>query len=575
MKLTGAQALIKSLEMEQVEVMFGLPGGAILPVYDPLIDSSIRHILVRHEQGAGHMASGYAWATGRPGVAMVTSGPAATNIVTPLCDAYMDSVPVVVITGQVAYSALGTDAFQEADTVGITMPITKHNWLITDPNDIPRVVREAFHVATTGRPGPVLVDLPKDIANAPMDWYWPEKVDLPGYKPNVKGHPKQIKDAARLIQDARRPVIYAGGGIIKAGASRVLQELAEVTGIPVVTTLMGRGAIPDEHPLCLGMPGMHGNYTAVTAMQKADLLVTLGARFDDRVTGKVAAFAPHAKVIHVDIDPAELGKVRHADVPIVGDLRTVIEEMVKAVRSEHQKSDKPDLDAWMAEVGTWQREFPLKYSQEEGGPLKPQFVIERLRENTPDDCVLVSGVGQHQMWASQLWKFKQPNTWVNSGGLGTMGYAVPAAVGAKVGRPDRMVWAIDGDGCFQMTAQELVTAAAERIPVKIAILNNAYLGMVRQWQELFYEERYSEVYLSPDLPDYVKWAEAMGCVGMRVDNADDVVTTIEKANEIDDRPVVIDFRTDWREKVYPMVPAGASNDDIILGPEFGEGEVNQ
>jgi acetolactate synthase-1/2/3 large subunit len=571
MKLTGAQALIKSLEMEQVEVMFGLPGGAILPVYDPLIDSSIRHILVRHEQGAGHMASGYAHATGRPGVAMVTSGPAATNIVTPLCDAYMDSVPVVVITGQVPYAAIGSDAFQEADTVGITMPVTKHNWLISDPQDIPRIVREAFHVATTGRPGPVLVDLPKDIANAPMDWYWPEKVDLPGYKPNVKGHPKQIKDAARLMQDARQPVIYAGGGILKAGASKQLRELAEVTGIPVVTTLMGRGGIPDEHPLCLGMPGMHGNYTAVTAMQRSDLLITLGARFDDRVTGKVATFAPNAKVIHVDIDPAELGKVRRADVPIVGDVRTVIEEMIKAVRAEHEKRERPDISDWIDQIREWQSDYPLRYTQEEGGPLKPQYVIERLRENTPDDCVLVAGVGQHQMWASQLWKFKMPNTWINSGGLGTMGYAVPAAVGAKVGRPDRMVWAIDGDGCFQMTAQELVTASAERIPIKVAILNNAYLGMVRQWQELFYEERYSEVYLSPDLPDYVKWAEAMGCVGMRVDNADDVVTTIEKANEIDDRPVVIDFRTDWREKVYPMVPAGASNDDIILGPEFGEG----
>ena len=571
MKLTGAQALIKSLEMEQVEVMFGLPGGAILPVYDPLIDSSIRHILVRHEQGAGHMASGYAWATGRPGVAMVTSGPAATNIVTPLCDAYMDSVPIVVITGQVAYSALGTDAFQEADTVGITMPITKHNWLITDANDIPRVVQEAFHVATTGRPGPVLVDLPKDVANQPMDWYWPERVDLPGYKPNVKGHPRQIKDAARLMQDARQPVIYAGGGVLKAGASRALEELAELTGMPVVTTLMGRGAIPDEHPLCLGMPGMHGNYTAVTAMQKSDLLVTLGARFDDRVTGKVATFAPDAKVIHVDIDPAELGKVRRADIPIVGDVRTVIEELIKAVKAEQAKGGTPDVSPWLTQLREWQAAYPLKYTQEEGGPLKPQYVIEELRNNTPDDCVLVAGVGQHQMWASQLWKFKHPNTWVNSGGLGTMGYAVPAAVGAKVGRPDRMVWAVDGDGCFQMTAQELVTASAERIPVKIAILNNAYLGMVRQWQELFYEERYSEVYLSPDLPDYVKWAEAMGCVGMRVDSADDVVTTIEKANEIDDRPVVIDFRTDWREKVYPMVPAGASNDEIILGPEFGEG----
>ncbi len=571
MKLTGAQALIKSLEMEQVEVMFGLPGGAILPVYDPLIDSSIRHILVRHEQGAGHMASGYAHATGRPGVAMVTSGPAATNIVTPLCDAYMDSIPVVVITGQVAYSVIGTDAFQEADTVGITMPVTKHNWLISDAQDIPRVVREAFHVATTGRPGPVLIDLPKDVANAQMEWYWPEKVDMPGYKPNVKGHPRQIKDAAKLINSATRPVIYAGGGIMLAGASNELRALAELTGIPTVTTLMGRGALPDEHPLCLGMPGMHGNYTAVTAMQKADLLITLGARFDDRVTGKVSTFAPDAKVIHVDIDPAELGKVRHADVPIVGDVRTVIDEMIKALKSEHAKQSPPDLAPWMATLHDWQERYPLKYTQEEGGPLKPQFVIERLRDNTPDDCILVSGVGQHQMWASQLWKFKQPNTWVNSGGLGTMGYAVPAAVGAKVGRPDRMVWAIDGDGCFQMTAQELVTAASERIPVKIAILNNAYLGMVRQWQELFYEERYSEVYLSPDLPNYVKWAEAMGCVGMRVDSADDVVTTIEKANAIDDRPVVIDFRTDWREKVYPMVAAGSSNDDIILGPEFGEG----
>jgi acetolactate synthase I/II/III large subunit len=571
MKLTGAQALIKSLEMEGVEVMFGLPGGAILPVYDPLIDSSIRHILVRHEQGAGHMASGYAHATGRPGVAMVTSGPAATNIVTALCDAYMDSVPFVCITGQVAYSVIGTDAFQEADTVGITMPITKHNWLVSDAQDIPRIIREAFHVATTGRPGPVLVDFPKDIANTMMEWYWPEKVELPGYKPNVKGHPRQIKDAARLIGEAERPVIYAGGGILNAGASKELRDLAELTGIPVVTTLMARGALPDEHPLCLGMPGMHGNYTAVTSLQKSDLLVTLGARFDDRVTGNPATFAARAKVIHVDIDPAELGKVRRPDVPIVGDCKVVIGELIKAVKSEQEKRGTPDLSAWHAQVGAWQQQFPLHYDQADDGPLKPQYCIEMLRENTPDDTILVSGVGQHQMWSSQLWKFKLPNTWINSGGLGTMGYAVPAAVGAKVGRPDRMVWAVDGDGCFQMTAQELVTAAAERIPIKIAILNNAYLGMVRQWQELFYEERYSEVYLSPDLPDYVKWAEAMGCVGMRVDHPADVVTTIEKANAIDDRPVVIDFRVDYREKVYPMVPAGASNDDIILGPEQGEG----
>ncbi len=567
MKLTGAQALIRSLEMEGVEVMFGLPGGAILPVYDPLIDSSIRHILVRHEQGAGHMAEGYAHATGRPGVAMVTSGPAATNIVTPLADAYMDSIPLVVITGQVAYSVIGTDAFQECDTVGITMPVTKHNWLITDAQDIPRIIREAFHVATTGRPGPVLVDIPKDIANQMMDWEWPETVDLPGYKPNLKGHPKQIKDAARLIGDSHRPVIYAGGGILKARAAEALRALAETTGIPVVTTLMARGAFPDSHELALGMPGMHGNYTAITAMQKADLLIALGARFDDRVTGKLDAFAPEAKIIHVDVDPAELGKVRRPDVPIVGDCRNVIESITAAVKADKAKRAWPDLSDWRATVKGWQVEHPLHYDQPEGGPLKPQYVIEQLRAYAPDDTILASGVGQHQMWASQHWRFEHPYTWVNSGGLGTMGFAVPAAIGAKVGCPEKTVWAVDGDGCFQMTAQEMVTAAAERIPVKIAILNNAYLGMVRQWQELFYEERYSEVYLSPDLPDYVKWAEAMGCVGFRVETPEDVIPTIEKANAIDDRPVVIDFRTDYREKVYPMVAAGSSNDDVILGPE--------
>jgi acetolactate synthase I/II/III large subunit len=570
MQLTGAQALIKSLEMEGTEVMFGLPGGAILPVYDPLIDSSIRHILVRHEQGAGHMAEGYAHATGRPGVAMVTSGPAATNIVTPLCDAYMDSIPIVVITGQVPYSVIGTDAFQECDTVGITMPVTKHNWLVTDAQDIPRIVREAFHVATTGRPGPVLVDVPKDIANQQMQWEWPEGVDLPGYKPTMKGHAKQIKDAARLMSMARRPVIYAGGGILKARAAEALRDLVELTGFPVVTTLMARGAFPDDHELCLGMPGMHGNYTAVTAMQQTDLLVALGSRFDDRVTGKLDAFAPGAKVIHVDIDPAELGKVRRPDVPIVGDCRLVIEELVKAVKADRSKREDaggwPSLDEWHAQLRQWQERYPLVYEQVDGGPLKPQFCIDTLRDRTPDDTIVVSGVGQHQMWTSQRWTFNHPYTWVNSGGLGTMGFAVPAAIGAKVGKPERTVWAVDGDGCFQMTAQELVTASAERIPIKVAILNNAYLGMVRQWQELFYEERYSEVYLSPDLPDYVKWAEAMGCVGMRVDSAEEVEPAIDKANEIDDRPVVIDFRTDYREKVYPMVPAGHSNDEIILDP---------
>jgi len=572
MKLTGAQALIKSLEMQEVEVLFGLPGGAILPVYDPIIDSPIRHILVRHEQGAGHMAEGYAQVTGRPGVAMVTSGPAATNIVTPLCNAYMDSTPIVVITGQVASTAIGTDAFQECDTTGITMPVTKHNWLITDAQDIPRVVKEAFHVATTGRPGPVLVDLPKDIANAPMEWYWPETVDLPGYKPTTKGHPRMIREAAKLIGEAHRPVIYAGGGILKAHAAEALRELVDMTGIPVVTTLMARGAFPDSHPLALGMPGMHGNYTAVTSMQKCDLLIALGSRFDDRVTGKVSAFAPDAKIIHVDIDPAELNKVKRPDVPIVGDCRLVIEEINKAVRDLGGTEAQADRTAWIDQISAWQKQYPLHYEQPEtGNVLKPQYVLERLRDNAPEDTVLVAGVGQHQMWSSQYWRFEHPYTWVNSGGLGTMGFAVPAAVGAKVGQPGKTVWAVDGDGCFQMTAQELVTAATERIPIKVAILNNAYLGMVRQWQELFYEERYSEVYLSPHLPDYKMWAEAMGCEGMRVESPEEVDAAIDKANSIDDRPVVIDFRVDYREKVYPMVPAGGSNDDIILDPSQGEG----
>src|SRR4051812_35693745 len=450
-KMNGGQALIKALEMEGVEVIFGLPGGAILPVYDPIIDSPIRHILVRHEQGAGHMAEGYAHATGRPGVAMVTSGPAATNIVTPLADAYMDSIPLVVVTGQVPYSAIGTDAFQEADTTGITMSVTKHNWLISDAQDIPKIVKEAFHVATTGRPGPVLIDIPKDIAQSEMEWYWPDSVDLPGYKPNTKGHPRMIKEAAKLILASSRPVIYAGGGILKARAAEALRELAELVDIHVVTTLMARGAFPDDHPLCLGMPGMHGNFTAVTSMQKSDLLIALGSRFDDRVTGKLDGFAPDAKVIHVDIDPAELGKVRRPDVPIVGDCRLVIEELVKAVRDlKDGGTEEPDRSAWKSTISGWREKYPFAYEpHEEGDALKPQMVLETLRDSTPDDCILVSGVGQHQMWASQYWRFQHPYTWVNSGGLGTMGFSVPAAIGAKVGRPDRMVWAVDGDGCFQ------------------------------------------------------------------------------------------------------------------------------
>ena len=572
MKLTGAQALIKSLEMEGTDVCFGLPGGAILPAYDPIIDSPIRHILVRHEQGAGHMAEGYAHVTGRPGVAIVTSGPAATNIVTPLCDAFMDSVPIVVITGQVARPMIGTDGFQECDTVGITRSVTKHNDLVMDPDNIPMAIRQAFHIATTGRPGPVLVDLPKDVLMASTEWNWPTDAEvarsLPGYRPITTGDPQMIREAARLIGESRRPVIYAGGGILNSHAAAELKELAELTGIHVVTTLMARGAFPDSHPLCLGMPGMHGNYTAITAMQEADLLIALGSRFDDRVTGKVGAFAPDAKIIHVDIDPAELGKIRRPDAPIAGDARLVIEQLILEVRAlNSQGGEAPDRKPWNAKIAEWQARFPLHYDQpEEGDLLKPQYVLEVLRDSTPDDTIVVSGVGQHQMWASLYWRFEHPYTWVNSGGLGTMGFAVPAAIGAKVGRPDKMVWAVDGDGCFQMTAQELVTASSERIPVKIAILNNAYLGMVRQWQEMFYEERYSEVYLSPDLPDYVKWAEAMGCVGFRVETPEDVQPTIDKANAIDDRPVVIDFRTDAREEVFPMVPAGASNSDVVVHP---------
>jgi acetolactate synthase I/II/III large subunit len=571
-KITGAQALIRGLEMENVEVMFGLPGGCILPAYDPLIESSIRHILVRHEQGAGHMAEGYAHVTGRPGVAMVTSGPAATNMVTPLCDAYMDSIPMVAITGQVGTSAIGTDAFQECDTVGITRSITKHNDLVMSAEDLPMAIRQAFHIATTGRPGPVLIDVPKDVLQNTMSWNWPSQDEvedsLPGYKPNTKGHARMIKEAAHLILRAEKPILYVGGGVLKARAASALRELAEMLQIPVVTTLMARGAFPDNHPLCLGMPGMHGTATAITAMQKSDLLIALGARFDDRVTGRVNSFAPEAKIIHVDIDPAEQGKVRKPDVPIVGDCRLVIEAMIEALRDLMQGGEKQaDLTPWRSRVSGWREQFPLAYEPSEPGEaLKPQFCLEKLRDAAPEGTILVSGVGQHQMWSSQYWNFNEPYTWVNSGGLGTMGFSIPAAIGAKVGRPDKTVWAIDGDGCFQMTAQELVTASLERIPIKVGILNNSYLGMVRQWQEMFYEERYSEVYLSPDLPDFVKWAEAMGCVGIRVDDPSEVESAIDRANSINDRPVVVDFRVDAREKVFPMVAAGQSNDDVLLPP---------
>jgi acetolactate synthase I/II/III large subunit len=568
-KITGAEAVLKALEQEGVEVVFGIPGGASMPLYDPLVDKSpIRHILCRHEQGAGHAAEGYAWATGKVGVCMATSGPGGTNLVTPIADAKMDSVPIIAITGQVPTPVVGNDAFQEADITGITMPITKHNFLVKDPAEIVETVREAFHIASTGRPGPVLVDLPKDVLIGEVAYAWPDKVSLPGYKPTIKGNNRQVTEAVKLILKAKRPVLYVGGGVIKADAHRELFRLATAGRLPVVTTLMARGAFPDSHELCLGMPGMHGNYTAVTAIQQSDLLVALGSRFDDRVTGKLAAFAPHARVVHVDIDPAEIGKNRVADVPIVGDCHDVIAKMANELEKRQEEAGgAPDRTAWLTQLDAWKTAHPYRYDQQPDGPLKPQFCVERLRDHADADTIVVAGVGQHQMYASQYWHFEHPRHWINSGGLGTMGFAVPAAMGAKVGQPDKRVVAIDGDGCFQMTAQELATSATERIPFVTAILNNGYLGMVRQWQELFFDERYSGVWLDPNVPDYVKLAEAYGAVGLRVESPQEVDATIEKAYSITDRSVVIDFRVDPTEMVFPMVPSGASNDDIILGPE--------
>ncbi len=572
MEVTGAQALVRSLESQGVDVVFGLPGGAILPAYDPLRSSTLRHVLVRHEQGAGHAAEGYAWATGRTGVCMATSGPGATNLVTALADAYMDSVPVVAITGQVATAMIGTDAFQESDITGITAPITKHNELVTDPARIPAAIAEAFHIASTGRPGPVLVDLPKDILQATTTWAWPPVMDLPGYKVPGAADPSQIEAAARLLHQARRPVLYAGGGVVKSNSHEALRELAELTQAPVTTTLMARGAFPDSHPLALGMPGMHGMYAAVAALQEADLIVALGARFDDRVTGKLSAFAPRAKSVHADIDPAEIGKNREPDVAVVGDLRTSLAELVAATRSLIDAEGPTDTAEWVATTAAWKSAYPLRYSQAADGPLKPQHVVERLSALTGGDAGVVAGVGQHQMHASQHYSFTKPRSWINSGGAGTMGFAVPAAMGAQIGRPGELVVAIDGDGCFQMTAQELATCAIEGLPIKVLIFNNGFLGMVRQWQELFYEERYSEVHLGTAIPDYVKLAEAYGCAGLRCEQAGDVDAVLEKALSISDVPAVVDFRTHDAEGVFPMVPAGHANDDIVLGPEFSAAE---
>ena len=572
MQLTGAQALVRSLEQQGVDVIFGLPGGAILPAYDPLRSSTLRHVLVRHEQGAGHAAEGYAWATGRTGVCMATSGPGATNLVTALADAYMDSVPMVAITGQVGTPMIGTDAFQEADITGITLPVTKHNELVTNVERIPAAIAEAFHIAATGRPGPVLVDLPKDILQAEGAWHWPPVLDLPGYK--LPGAPDRaaITQAARLLRAARRPVLYAGGGVIKSGAHAELLALAELAEAPVTTTLMARGAFPDTHPLALGMPGMHGCYPAVAALQEADLLVALGARFDDRVTGRLADFAPRARVVHADIDPAEIGKNRIPDVAITGDLRPAVAGLRDALAELISAEGPPDTRAWIAVTSRWKRQFPLRYTQDPGGPLKPQYVTERLSALTGGNAVVVAGVGQHQMHAAQHYSFTRPRSWINSGGLGTMGFAVPAAMGAQVGRPGETVVAIDGDGCFQMTAQELATCAVEKLPIKVMLFNNGFLGMVRQWQELFYDERYSEVELGTAIPDYVKLAEAYGCTGLRCERPEDVDATLDKALAVTDTPVVVDFRVHDREGVFPMVPAGQSNDQIVLGPEFTEAE---
>ena len=575
-RMTGAQAIVRSLEELGADVVFGLPGGAVLPLYDPIYSSTkMRHVLVRHEQGAGHAATGYAQVSGKVGVCIATSGPGATNLVTPIADANLDSVPMVAITGQVGHTLLGTDAFQEADIRGITLPVTKHNFMVTDPNDIPAALAEAFYVASTGRPGAVLVDVPKDIQNAEMDFVWPPKINLPGYRPVTTPHARQIEEAVRLISQAKQPVFYIGGGVIKANAHKELKEFAEYTGIPVVTTLMALGSFPDSHELHMGMPGMHGTVPAVAAMQRSDLLITIGARFDDRVTGDIASFAPDAKVIHADIDPAEIGKIRAVDVPIVGDAR----EVLSGLLSVYQNSGLavPSLGNWRDYLNDLKQRFPRGWENQSDGALSPQFVIQTLSQEAGPDAIYCAGVGQHQMWAAQFVDYEKPRTWLNSGGLGTMGYAIPAAMGAKAGRPDAEVWAIDGDGCFQMTNQELVTCAMEGFPIKVALINNGNLGMVRQWQALFYGERYSNTRLREQgnyMPDFVKLSESMGCVAIRVTKEEEVLPAIRKAREINDRPVVIDFIVGEDAQVWPMVSAGSSNSDIQyalgLRPLFDE-----
>ncbi|WP_217134380.1 acetolactate synthase large subunit [Leucobacter chinensis] len=581
-RISGAQAVVRSLESLGVTDVFGLPGGAIIPVYDALMDSTkLRHILVRHEQGAGHAAEGYAAATGKVGVCIATSGPGATNLVTAIADAYMDSVPMLAITGQVFSNLMGSDAFQEADIVGITMPITKHSILVKSAADIPNAIAEGYHIASTGRPGPVLVDITKDAQQDEFDFQWNPVLDLPGYRPNTKANSKQIQAAAELIAQSSKPVFYVGGGVIRAHAAEELRTLVELVGAPVVTTLMARGAFPDSHEQHLGMPGMHGTVPAVLALQEADLLITLGARFDDRVTGKVDLFAPNAKVIHADIDPAEISKIRIADVPIVGDVRDVITDLTGAVERISRDDGLADQSEWWIELNENRKRFPLGFQKTTDGLMSPQQVIQRIGEMTGPEGIYASGVGQHQMWAAQFIKYERPNSWLNSGGAGTMGYSVPAAMGAKVAEPERTVWAIDGDGCFQMTNQELATCVINNIPIKVAVINNSSLGMVRQWQTLFYNERYSNTHLNTGhgtvrVPDFVKLAEAYGCLGIRVEHEDEIDAAIQTALDTNDRPVIIDFVVSAEAMVWPMVPQGVSNSAVQYAkdhsPEWFEEE---
>jgi acetolactate synthase-1/2/3 large subunit len=569
-KMLGSDAILRSLEAEGVDVMFGIPGGAILPTYDSIArGTSVRHVLARHEQGAGHMAEGYARASGRVGVAMATSGPGATNLVTPIAEAWMDSTPLVCITGQVRTNLIGTDAFQEVDATGITLPIVKHSWLVQDVEELPHVMKAAFHVARTGRCGPVLVDVAKDVQEAAIDFRYPDEVDLPGWKPPHRVNARQLGEAARAIAAAEKPVLYVGGGVVNAEACEELRELAEAGGLPVVTTLMAKGAFPESHPLHAGSPGMHGSKWANWAMNKCDLLIAVGSRFDDRVTGKLTAFAPGAQVIHLDVDAAEIGKLRHADIPVVGPLKLALAGLAREVgRLREEGAESPSV--WRTQIDEWRDAFPFRYDRD-GDTLKPQTVLETLRDLTVgrDDVVWTTGVGQHQMWAMQYLVCDRPRSFITSGGLGTMGYGVPAAIGAKAARPDATVICVDGDGCFQMTCQELATAALEGLPIVTVVVNNGWLGMVRQWQEMFYAERFAQTHLTHQVPDYAMLAEAYGCAGFTVDSEDRLEETLDEALTCG-RAAVVDARCDPEEKCFPMIPAGAAAIDIL---EYPEGET--